>query len=182
MKVLNAFCLVSMERNPAHFTAHSLASYLNEVHKLTYMNIKIDRGRYPLQNVHTDDFFLCAVSTMRHFIRIQTDFSDFSSWSGSKTLSLCLLILCQTLFVWFQVFSKGIKPYVGVVSEVAGFTDGRRTLGSSAWTLLLFPGWQWSLSCYHVRARNSAWKHTKPYRRLVRKHRCASPEHTYILR
>lgn len=88
-------------------------------------------------------------------------------YKGSQSLLLCLLILCQTLFVWFEVFWKGIKPYVGVVCKVGGFIDGRHTAGSSAGALSLFHGWQWSSCCYHIQTRNNDHEHTKPNKRLV---------------
>lgn len=70
------------------------------------------RGRYLMQNVNTDRSFLNVISTMGRFIRIQTDFRDFSFWSSSKALNRCRFVS------WFSVrhclfglsyFGTGIK-------------------------------------------------------------------------
>ena len=119
------------------------ARYVNQVHKLTYMNLKIDRGWYPLQNMDTDNFFLSAVSTMRHFISTQTDSSDFTRWFGTKAPGCCSFVCWfsgRRCLLRFKVFWRSIKPYVGAVSKVGGFTDCRRNTGILSMNLV-FVSW-----------------------------------------
>lgn len=123
---------------------------------------------------------------MKHFIRIQTDFSDFSFWSSTKALSRCCFVC------WFSVthclvvlrYFGGVLNHTSELwAKVGGFIDGRYTLGSSAGALSLFHGWQWSSCRYHIQTRNNNHEHMKPNKGLVRKPRvwvCVSAEHTYI--
>lgn len=112
------------------------------------------------------------ISTMRHFIRIQTDSCDVSVWCCTKTLSHllhCLLDLSDMfvcLFVW-RFLGRGIKLRIRVASKVVGFTDSRYTLGSSAGAASLFHAWQWSFCRYHLQARNNKRGSRNQNKRLV---------------
>lgn len=123
------------------------------------------------------------VSCCKTWILITSSWMQFPQWgvlSGSKQISqtlacdpaqrlsvvlLCLLILCQTLFVRFEVFWKGIKPYVRVVCKVGGFIDGRHTPGFlsrsfvfvSRLTMIFMP----------LSYTNQEQWHVKPNKRLV---------------
>lgn len=84
---------------------------------------------------------------------------------GSQSSSLCLLILCQTLFVWFEVFWKGIKLYVGVVCKVGGFIGGRRTDPQQALCLCFAADNDLHAALSYT---NQDHEHMKPNKRLVR--------------